>query len=81
MDEKTFLVKQEQYRDRLREAELYRLVLPRRDGCPKRHQFDRRALAWFAHRLLGWEARLRKRPVESPVFGAWVAKNADDPCL
>jgi hypothetical protein len=80
MDEKTALYKQEQYRDLLQEAELFRLAHPRRDGCSKSRQFYRRALAGFARYLIGWEARLRKRHGEALVFPAWVLKNADDPC-
>jgi hypothetical protein len=80
MDEKTALYKQEQYRDLLREAELFRLAHPRRDGCSESRRFYRRALAGFARYLIAWEARLQKRHEEASVFPAWTLEKADDPC-
>jgi hypothetical protein len=80
LDEKTLLYKQEQYRDLLREAESFRLVHPRRDGCSEGRRYYHRALAESVRYLIGWEARLRKRHDEASIFPTWDPEVADTPC-
>jgi hypothetical protein len=80
LDEKVALYKQEQYRDLLQEAELFRLAHPKRDGCSEGGRFYRQVLAGLAHYLTGWVARLRKRHEEAPAFPARTVEMPDTPC-
>ena len=56
-----FLVRQEQYKDLLREAERYRLVRQVLAGRERRYLFYYRALTWLGFRLVAWGWRLQER--------------------
>ena len=60
-NELEFLVRQEHYKDLLREAERARLVRQMRAGQERRDRFYRRTLIWLGCRLVVWGWRLQER--------------------
>jgi hypothetical protein len=56
-----FLVHQERYKDRLHEAERYRLVQQVLTGRERRDRFHCRALTWLGRRLVTWGWHLQER--------------------
>ena len=69
-NELEFLVRQEHYKDLLREAEMARFVRRRRAGQGRRNYFYCRALTWLGSRLVVWGWRLQER------YGAMAASPA-----
>jgi hypothetical protein len=55
------MVKQEQYKDLIREAERYRLVHKGLAGHERGNRFYSGALTWLGHRLVAWGRRLQER--------------------
>ncbi len=55
------MVKQEQYKDLMREAESYRLAHKVLTGHERSNRFYSGALTWLGHRLVVWGRRLQER--------------------